>query len=349
MGKRPTIQMVADLAGVSRGTVDRVLNNRAHVRADVRERVLDAVRDTGYISPRASYQQELDEGLPPVKLGVLLPDWGDQFLTEVTQGIRQAQAELADANVHVITRKCKTDLPQEAIALLEELQEEGAAGLAVCTLDDPAVEQRISAMAEAGLPCVTFNSDLPHSRRSYFIGQDIRKAGRVAAELMSKCVGKADTILAAVGNLKFDGHRQRLDGFRERMEELGFPPEQLVVRETFNDYGTTFRVVQDAIRTCPGLGGVYMANLNVSACAAAIASAGKRGEIRVVCHDINESIRRLLLEGGVDFTIPQNFTQQGYAPLMLLRDLVRNRTPMGWNRFSGRIEVLCAENLPEED
>lgn len=28
MGDRPTIQMVADLAGVSRGTVDRVLNNR---------------------------------------------------------------------------------------------------------------------------------------------------------------------------------------------------------------------------------------------------------------------------------------------------------------------------------
>ena len=29
MGKKVTIQMVADLAGVSRGTVDRVLNNRS--------------------------------------------------------------------------------------------------------------------------------------------------------------------------------------------------------------------------------------------------------------------------------------------------------------------------------
>ena len=51
MGKKATIQMVADLAGVSRGTVDRVLNNRSYVRADVRERVLDAIRETGYVSP----------------------------------------------------------------------------------------------------------------------------------------------------------------------------------------------------------------------------------------------------------------------------------------------------------
>ena len=44
MQKRPTIQMVAERAGVSRGTVDRVLNNRSYVRADVRERVLNAIR-----------------------------------------------------------------------------------------------------------------------------------------------------------------------------------------------------------------------------------------------------------------------------------------------------------------
>ena len=81
MGKKATIQMVADLAGVSRGTVDRVLNNRSYVRADVRERVLDAIRDTGYVSPRESHQQQMDASLQPVKLGVLMPNWDNQFLT----------------------------------------------------------------------------------------------------------------------------------------------------------------------------------------------------------------------------------------------------------------------------
>ena len=347
MGKKVTIQMVADLAGVSRGTVDRVLNNRSYVRADVRERVLDAIRDTGYVSPRESHQQQMEASLQPIKLGVLMPNWDNQFLTEVTQGIRQAQTELADSHVQIIIRKCKTDLAQEAIDLLEELRTEGVSGLAVCTLNDPSIEQRVSELAEAGIPCITFNSDLPGSRRLCFVGQDIRKAGRVAAGLMSKCVEKEDMVLAAVGNLKFDGHRQRLDGFRDRMRELGFPEDHIVIRETFNDYETTLHIVQSALRQYPNLRGVYMANLNVSACAAAVKSAGKKGTVHVVCHDINESIRQLLREGSVDFTIPQNFTQQGYAPLMLLRDLVRKKNPVDLNRFNTQIDILCAENLPE--
>ena len=47
MGKRPTIQMVAERAGVSRGTVDRVVNNRSYVKAEVRERVLAAIEELG--------------------------------------------------------------------------------------------------------------------------------------------------------------------------------------------------------------------------------------------------------------------------------------------------------------
>jgi len=349
MGNRPTIQMVADLAGVSRGTVDRVLNNRSHVRADVRERVLDAIRDTGYVSPKTTYQQKMDSSLQPIKLGVLMPNWDNQFLIEVTQGIRQAQVELEDSHVQVISRKCMTDLPHEATALLNELRAEGVAGVALCTLNDPSIEQCVSELAEAGIPCITFNSDLPGSRRKYFVGQDIRKAGRVAAGLMSKCVDQEDTLLAAVGNLKFDGHRQRLDGFQGRMKELGFLEQNMVVQETFNDYETTFHIVQNAIQQYPNLKGIYMANLNVSACAAAIENAGKKGQIHVVCHDINESIRRLLRDGSVDFTIPQNFTQQGYAPLMMLRDLARKKNSLDANRFNSQIDVLCAENLPDEE
>ena len=52
VGKRPTIQMVAELAGVSRGTVDRVLNGRSYVSAPVRQRVLAAIQETGFVSCR---------------------------------------------------------------------------------------------------------------------------------------------------------------------------------------------------------------------------------------------------------------------------------------------------------
>ena len=106
MGKKPTIQTIADLAGVSRGTVDRVLNNRSYVKAEVRDRVLKIARDLGYESPREMHLREQETGIRPLRLGVLLPNWGfgHQFLDEVKQGIAEAQTELEDARVEILIK-----------------------------------------------------------------------------------------------------------------------------------------------------------------------------------------------------------------------------------------------------
>ena len=224
MGNRATIEMVAQIAGVSRGTVDRVLNGRPHVRPDARARVLSAIAETGYISPREAHQRALADTFKPLHLGVLLPnEWETQFREEVLRGVEQAREELEGSGVRITVSTCKTDLPREAMERLEGLVEQGADGLAVCAAYDHSIAHYVSGLADRGIPCVTFNSDLPESRRLCFVGQDIRRAGRVAAELLSKCVRPPERILAAVGNLKFDGHLQRLLGFQERLEELGYP------------------------------------------------------------------------------------------------------------------------------
>ena len=137
MGNRPTIQMVAELAGVSRGTVDRVLNDRPHVNGEVRQRVLEAIRQLGYISPREVYRRRVDAALRPLTLGVLLPNWEGQFRSEVTEGVRQACEELEESKVRVLVRRCETDLPQEAVELLEAMKTERAEGFADCAVNDP--------------------------------------------------------------------------------------------------------------------------------------------------------------------------------------------------------------------
>lgn len=341
-----TINMIAEKAGVSRGTVDRVLNNRSYVKAEVRERILQVARELGYVSQREMHLREQEKENRPLRLGVLLPGWGfgQQFREGVLHGIREAADELENANVEIIIKKCKTDLPAEAAALLTELQAEGAEGVAVCLLRDPSIEEKLRQMKEAGIPAVTFNSDLPDSGRILFVGQDIIKSGRLAAQMMSRCIRPGEQVLAAVGNMKFDGHRQRYLGFSERMKELGFPEEDLCTAETFNDYSTTLRVIGDAIRTHPRLGGIYMANLNVSACAEAVRAFNLEKKIHVICHDINDGIRQLLLEGRVDFTIPQDFVRQGREPLIWLTSYIRKKELPDAGRFSD-LQILCAENI----
>lgn len=101
--------------------------------------------------------------------------------------------------------------------------------------------------------------------------------------------------------------------------------------------------MRETLEEQPELRGVYMANLSVSGCCAALAQAEKTGQVHVVCHDVNAGIRQLIRSGAVDFTIPQDLESQGYAPLLLLRGHLRKRTVPG--NLPGRIQILCAENL----
>ena len=346
MSKRPTIQAVADLAGVSRGTVDRVLNNRSYVNAEVRKRVLEAIAELGYVSPRESLRRHMDSEIKPLKLGVLLPamESQPQFCVEVEQGIAQAREQLEPAHVQILIRRCKTDIPREALDFLDELVQEGVSGLSICALNDISIEKRVLELTEQGIPCITFNSDLPNSNRLCFVGEDSRKTGRVAADLLSRCIPASGIVLATIGNRRFDHHARRLDGFCERMEERGFSRDQILIAETFNHYEVTYSLVTEILKTHPDLAGVYMGNLNTCGCAEAIRAAGKHGQIRVVCHDINDAIRQLLQENSIDFTIPQDFHQQGYLPLVFLCDYLRKGRLPDQTKYRNHISIICAEN-----
>ena len=82
-----TVRSIAALAGVSRGTVSRVLNNQPDVSPEVRARVLHIIEETGY---------RKDERLgDTICIGVIVPHWQDEYFTNSTlQGIHRAQREI---------------------------------------------------------------------------------------------------------------------------------------------------------------------------------------------------------------------------------------------------------------
>ena len=344
MGKRPTIQMIADRAGVSRGTVDRVLNNRSYVKADVRKRVLQATEDLGYLSLR-DFHQNVANGYAPIKLGVIMPNWIGYTKSEFHRGIMAARTELKDFQVEVVIKECTTDIPGEVNENLEILVDQGVSGIALCALNDISIEQKIAELSKKNIPVVTFNSDLPNSKRLCFVGQDYVKSGRIAGELLHKILPPDAKILALVGNLEFDGHRARLDGFCTRLYELGFTANQIDIAETYNDYRITYRKVFKALQETDHLDGIYMANRSVTGCADAIREAGLIGKVRVISHDVTGHTKQLLKEGRVDLTVSQDIFRQGYLPLIILRDLLQKNIQPSSDLNNTAISVVCAENI----
>ena len=84
-----SIKDVARLAGVSIATVSRAVNEPDRVRSETRQRVQDAIRQTGY-SPN-SLARNFRRGRTQVIM-VVLPSVGDPFFTDVMRGVRAVAA-----------------------------------------------------------------------------------------------------------------------------------------------------------------------------------------------------------------------------------------------------------------
>ncbi len=91
-----TIFDVAKRAGVSYGTVSRVINNNPHVKPDTRARIRQAMEELGYV---VNKQARGLAGGRTGMIGMLLPDLGTGYSAEITRGI---EAELSLANLDLV-------------------------------------------------------------------------------------------------------------------------------------------------------------------------------------------------------------------------------------------------------
>ena len=83
---RPTVHDIAETAGVSLATVDRVLNRRPGVRAETRARVEDAIGRIGFVRDMAAANLAKGRVYP---LAFIIPNGDNSFMA----GLRQEVAE----------------------------------------------------------------------------------------------------------------------------------------------------------------------------------------------------------------------------------------------------------------
>ncbi|MBK6931879.1 MAG: LacI family DNA-binding transcriptional regulator [Saprospirales bacterium] len=100
MNPRIRIKDIAEKAGVSLGTVDRVLHNRGHVAAEVRAKVLRVVEELGY-EPNIMASRLAASGRP-TRISALIPNPdADPFWRQPCQGILRAAKAVEHYSVEV--------------------------------------------------------------------------------------------------------------------------------------------------------------------------------------------------------------------------------------------------------
>ena len=310
-----TVRSIAALAGVSRGTVSRVLNNQPDVSPEVRARVLRVIEETGY------RKDERFAGGDRICIGVIVAYWQNEYFTNGTLcGIRMAAREINAAKVTLEVRRMNSRSDEEYIRLCEQMLELGVCGLVLNVPDNIYIAAEIERLHQAGVVVVTYNSDLTDSARVCHVGQDLIKSGRIAAGLMARCISPRDQMLIVTGNMEFRSHRLRVDGFVGRWKELGFDSDSYHLTECYERYDLTYDTVRHALEDHPRLRGIYMGTENVRACIDALTRVRRR--VAVVVNDLTPETRSSLRSGRIDFVVEQDFSAQVYRAIMILHELL---------------------------
>ncbi|MCC8180597.1 MAG: substrate-binding domain-containing protein [Planctomycetes bacterium] len=340
---RPTIEMIAKLAGVSRGTVDRVVNHRPNVNEEKRLRVEKIIKKLNY-QPNLAARALAKRGVQKRTLAVLYPDWPGFFENEIRRGIDAASKELAFAGFEILAEKCVSKLPADFNRAIDKPLDKGATGLAVCAANNIGVSEKIQSVVANGVPVVTFNSDVADSGRITFVGPDIKRTGKIAAGLIERITPHELNVLIVAGNMEFKGHKDRVDGFLEHWRGLGRDEDKCILMQTYNDFDITFQKVIAALAEYPDIGGIYMANDSVPACVEALGQTKMPRRVRIVGHDLSPEHRSLLLYGAVDFIIGQDIFFQGYRPLQLLAGILDGNGPRKDAELTG-VNIITAESV----
>ena len=145
MKNNVTIKDVAKLAGVSISTVSRVINDSKPVTDEVKQRVLDVIKETGYVpNPLARSLVTKKSKL----IGVIVPEVSDSFVNEILNGI-EAVAKMYDYDILLVNTYSDKQQEIDSIRLLKTKQVEGIV-MVSWILD----EDHVNYMKEIRIPAV---------------------------------------------------------------------------------------------------------------------------------------------------------------------------------------------------
>lgn len=321
-----TMQQIAERAGVSRGTVDRALNNRGSVNPAVAKRIRELAQEMGY-KPNISGRALAYAG-KKLKIGVIMQYAETPFLHNIETGVREAKTYIEELGCTLIVKKIEKVDVSLMIRYMREMEADEVKAIAITAADDERLRQEISRLRKADIRVVTFNTDIPDAERSCFIGQDSYRSGKVAAGLMGDILGNRGKVAVISGQKTVPSHENRLQGFQDVISADFNKVDIVSVSYTEDDEELMKQIVQNILEEFPDLDGIYCTSAQVDALIRELIAAHRENDIRVIVHDMCGWDLDYLKNFYVDYCIDDDANYQGSEPVMVMfYDLYYGRKP----------------------
>ena len=338
-----TIKDIARAAGVSRGTVDRVINGRGGVKPDIEDEIKRLIAEMHYTPNRAG--KVLAALKKPMKIGCILPSIDNEFFNGIITGFNQAERELKDFGVSLVISQVKGFEPSVHIQAIQELVAQNITALCVSTVDVPEVRSTLNDVIAQGIPVIAVNSDLSHTERLCYVGCNYVENGRTAAGLL-KLVGSSPfQILIMTGSLNMQGHNQRINGFIKNLQEKSAAFHICEVYESRDDDETAYAKTLAALKQYPQVNCLYMTAAGVAGACRAVKEMNLQGKLTVLTFDDVPTTKEMVLQNVITATICTEPFHQGYDAINLLFEyFVNGRAPKRSHYFTDTV-IKIKENI----
>jgi LacI family transcriptional regulator len=221
----------------------------------------------------------------------------------------------------IILRTMEHIDPVAQLALIDELEQADISGLALTPAEDSRICDRIDALSEH-IPVVTFNTDMPGSRRLCYVGQDNYLSGRTCAYLMNLLLGGTGTVLMITGHLSNFSHQRRIDGFRSEMLAVYPGVSLLPLARCEDSQQVAYQLLGDALTAHPEIRGVYLSAAGPTGVCDLLRERNLLGKVHVICHDATAENCANTRSGAIDFLIDQDAHKQAVRPIEILLDYI---------------------------
>ncbi|WP_457965610.1 LacI family transcriptional regulator [Arthrobacter sp. D1-29] len=236
-----TIVDVASLAGVSTSTVSHVLNDTRHVEPETKERVMSAVKATGYrrdVLARSMRRARTDS------IGLVVSDAGEPAFADMVHGVEEAAAQ---HSLSLLLANSAED-PARERAAVEALLDRRVDGLIIARAagSSPVLLERIR---EEKKPLVLLDRLADLDAGAGHIDQVGVNNQSAMAALVDHLTDRGhQRILLVSGDLRVSSLRERHDGFHTAMLEKGLEVPAGLLCEGTVTAAATFNRVQAALR-----------------------------------------------------------------------------------------------------
>lgn len=340
--KKPTVNDIARVAGVSLATVDRVLNRRPGVRGVTIEKVNSAIAQLGYIRDTAAANLARQRFY---RLCFILPDTSNEFVVALNEAIAAQSVKLHHQRTTLEAVAVPSFDPQAVVDALDGLERDAIDGVAVFGPETPSVRDAVKRARGRDIAVVAFVSDLPSSERDHFVGIDNNAAGRTAASLMGRFVRVPGRILVITGSRLARDHLERRTGFDAVMNEEYGDLEVVASIEGRDDPDLILRMLPDVFDTYPDIRGIYSSAAGNPGLIRFLEQTGPHDDLVVIAHELTPASRHALQSGLFDAIISQDAGHLVRSAVRLLK-ATADKSPFDQTQERIRIDIYLRENMP---